>query len=145
MLIRCHRPDLAAALAATDLPDAGLVFVAAAELSGWPQVLDELTDAFRLCKEAAAVPAPVVFVVGNDALLGRSGAEGAMTACGLLSAARTLALELARSGTPVNTVAVEADSDPATVAGWIKALLGPGAPTGELVHLGPGHLGKALA
>ena len=58
MLIRCHRPDLAAALAAADLPAAGLVFVSADPGEGWEGVREELTEAFRLTKEAAAVPAP---------------------------------------------------------------------------------------
>jgi hypothetical protein len=145
MLIRCRRSDLAATLGAADLPKSGLVFVAAELPTGWAGVSAELTEAFRLTKEAVAIPAPVAYVVANDDLLGRRGPERAMVACGLLSAARTGAMELARAAVPFNVLAIESDSDSATVASWVRSLLAPGAPTGELVHLGPGHLGKALA
>jgi len=86
----------------------------------------------------------VVYVVAGDDLLGRRGPGRAMVACGLLSAARTAAVEGARAGVPVNTLAVEADTPPATVAAWVARLLEPGGPTGELVRLGTAHLGKAL-
>lgn len=144
MLIRCHLQELAAALASAGMPEAGLVFVASDQPGGWAGVGEELAEAFHLTKEAAALPAPVVYVVSNDDLLGRRGPEQAMVACGLLSAARTAALELAKARVPVNTLAIESGTDPTVLAGWTRALLEPDAPTGELVRLGAGHLGKAL-
>jgi 3-oxoacyl-[acyl-carrier protein] reductase len=57
--------------------------------------------------------------VHNDDLLGRRGAGRAMVATGLLSAARTAAVELVKSGVPVNVLAVEDETDPSTVARWV--------------------------
>ena len=77
-----------------------------------------------------------------------SGGEGpprAMVACGLLSGARTAAIEGLKPGIPVNVLAVEDDTTPETVAMWVARLAEPGGPSGELVHLGSAHLGKALA
>ena len=57
----------------------------------------------------------------------------------------TAAAELTKTGVPVNVLAVEDDTDPTVDARWVSLLSGPVGPTGELVHLGPGHIGKALA
>ena len=136
--------DLETALRAAGVTDDRTVFAARDVGDDWEAVLGELTAAFEVTKAAIEVQSPVVYVVAADDLLGRRGPGRAMIACGLLSAARTAALETAKTGTPVNTLAVEDDSPPATVAAWITHLLEPGGPSGELVRLGTGHLGKAL-
>jgi hypothetical protein len=104
----------------------------------------ELTAAFEVTRAAMQEERPLVFVVAHDDLLGRRGSGRAMVAAGLLSAARTAAVEARRSGVPVNTLAVEAEWDPETVARWVLRLMERGGPTGELVRLGGDHLGKAL-
>lgn len=144
-MIRCGGGVLADALARSSLPVGALVFVAKADVSDeWRDVSAELSDAFDLSKAAAAESGPVVYVVDGDDLLGRRGSGGAMVACGLLSAARTLALETARSGVPVNVIATGEDTSPDLVAFWAEALCRPGGVNGELVRLGSSHLGKAL-
>lgn len=124
---------------------AGLVFMADSVTDAWESVRIELRAAFELTQAAARSEQAVVYVVHNDDLLGRRGAGRAMVATGLLSAARTAALELAKRSVPVNVIAIEDDTDPATVARWASVLSAPDGPTGELVHLGAGHIGKALA
>jgi NAD(P)-dependent dehydrogenase (short-subunit alcohol dehydrogenase family) len=117
------------------------------DVTNWPEARIELTEAFRQSKGAAVEGRPVVYIVGIDDLLGRSGPVPAMVAAGLASAARTLALELKKPGVPVNTIIVGPDSDPGTVAAWSLMLLqaGPSGPTGELIHLGGTQIGKALS
>jgi hypothetical protein len=68
-----------------------------------------------------------------------------MVATGLLSAARTAALEGARKGWTANVVAFDEGADPEAVEAWAQRLLDSGDVTGDLVHLGPGHVGKTLA
>ncbi|MGF1668760.1 MAG: hypothetical protein ACFCVC_21055 [Acidimicrobiia bacterium] len=123
----------------------GLVFVADLHDDAWPAVEAELTRAFVLSRAAAQAGEPVTYVVHNDDLLGRRGAGRAMVATGLLSGARTAAAELVKAGVPFNVLAVEDDTDPATVAKWVRVVSEGDGPTGELIHLGPGHIGKALA
>ena len=122
-----------------------LVFAPDHPTDDWDGVKSTLTLAFELSRAAAASRIPIVYVVDNDDLLGRRGAPAAMVATGLLSGARTAALETAKDGVPVNVLAVEQGSDPATICRWVRLLCEPGGPTGELVHLGSGHIGKALA
>jgi hypothetical protein len=122
----------------------GLVFAADVHGDDWPSILAELTTAFELSRAAARAAVPITYIVHNDDLLGRRGAGRAMVATGLLSAARTAAVELVKSGVPVNVLAVEDGTDPTTVARWVGFVTEPGGPTGELIHLGPGHIGKAL-
>jgi NAD(P)-dependent dehydrogenase (short-subunit alcohol dehydrogenase family) len=144
-VIRSHSGGLADALGSLSMPDGALVFAANSGVSNeWPAVLDELTEAFDLSQAAVRSGGPIVYVVDGDDLLGRGGIGGAMVACGLLSAARTLALETARAGTSVNVVAVGAETSPETVAHWVEALCRPDGPSGELIRLGVDHLGKAL-
>lgn len=124
----------------------GLVFVAAGPVLGeeWEAVAHELEEAFTLSQEAARAGANIVYVVAGEDLLGQRGAGAAMIACGLLSAARTAAFEGAKPGFTANTVAPEADADATDTAGWIQRMLDPRGSTGELVRLGPAHIGKAL-
>ena len=68
-----------------------------------------------------------------------------MAACGLLSGARTAAIEGRKSGVPVNVLAVEDDTTARDSRGVGGTAAEPGGPSGELVHLGSAHLGKALA
>jgi len=125
-------------------PEDGLVFVAAGDRADWEAVAEELGEAFELTQRAARSGAPVVYVVAGEDLLGQRGAGPAMVACGLLSAARTLAFETRKDGVPANVVATQADTAPEVVARWTALLLEGGGPTGELVKLGGAHLGKAL-
>lgn len=111
----------------------------------WSVVLRVMKHAFVVSQHAAADGDPLVYVVHNDDLLGRRGPGPAMVATGLLSAARTLALEMAKVGVAVNVLAVSDESTPAAIETWINRLAEPDGPTGELVHLGAGHIGKALA
>lgn len=144
-MIRSQSGDLADALGSLLLPEGALVFAADSGVSDdWPAVLDELTEAFDLSQAAVKSAGPIVYLVDGDDLLGRGGIGGAMVACGLLSAARTLALEAARAGTSVNVVAVGAGTSPESVTDWVEALCRPNGPNGELIRLGVDHLGKAL-
>lgn len=122
-----------------------VVIVAPPSVDGWDGVRTALIEAFVATRDAAAAGRPVVVIVHGDDLLGRRGAPRAMVACGLLSGARTAAIEGRRPGIPVNVLAVEDDTTPETVAMWVARLAEPGGPSGELVHLGSAHLGKALA
>ena len=144
-MIRCESGDLAEALGGISLPDNALVFVSRIDRTGeWSAVFQELTEAFYLTQEAARDEGPVVYVLDGDDLLGRRGPGRAMVACGLLSAARTLALETARSGVPVNVIAVSEDTSPELVGTWVESLCRTGGPNGELIRLDGSHLGKAL-
>lgn len=117
---------------------------ATSEVADWDGAKQVLMEAFALSQAAARDEQPVVYVVHGDDLLGRRGAPSAMVATGLLSAARTAAIELSRQGTPVNVVAVGDATDRETLQRWISHLSEPGGPTGEVVRLDQGHLGKAL-
>jgi hypothetical protein len=110
----------------------------------WPEILAELTRAFEVARASAIEETSFVYVVRQDDLLGRRGPGNAMVATGLLSAARTAALEGTRKGWTANVLAVDAEADPALVNEWAQLLLDTDGVTGELVRLGPGHIGKAL-
>lgn len=126
--------------------DTGLVFVAAGPAIGddWDAVRHELDEAFAASRAAMRDGRPIVYVVAGEDLLGRRGLPAAMVACGLLSAARTAAIEGAKPGVTVNVVAPFEGVDPSEVATWVGRLLEASGVTGELVRLGPDHLGKAL-
>ncbi len=111
----------------------------------WAAVLDELTRAFEVSRSSAQNQGSIVYVVGQDDLLGRRGAGNAMVACGLLSAARTAALEGARKGWTANVVAFDDAADRAVVEEWAGRLLDDGVVNGELIRVGSGHIGKTLA
>ena len=111
---------------------------------GWDEVLAEMTRVFELSRAAAQAEDSIVYVVRQDDLLGRRGAGNAMVATGLLSAARTAALEGARKGWTANVVAYDAEADREAVQAWAQRLLDSGDVTGELVRVGPGHVGKTL-
>ena len=144
-MIRAGDGDLADALNSLRLPDSALVFVAdSAVPDAWMAVLDELTAAYQLSRAAVRAGGPIVYLVESDDLLGRRGIGSAMVACGLLSAARTLALETARAGSPVNVMALGAATTRDSVAAWVELLCAPNGPNGELIRLGADHVGKAL-
>lgn len=111
----------------------------------WSAVLAELTRAFQLSRRAAQDEESMVYVVRQDDLLGRRGSGNAIIACGLLSAARTAALEGGRKGWTANVVAYDTESDPSAVEEWARRLLESGDVNGELIRVGPGHIGKTLA
>ena len=113
--------------------------------SDWGEVRAELERAFFMARAAALAEESFVFVVHHDDLLGRRGAGNAMVATGLLSAARTAAVEGSRKGWTANVLAYDNDSDPGQVTDWAERLAGDSAGvTGELIRLGSSHLGKAL-
>lgn len=117
---------------------------ASSSVVDWDSARDVLMRAFAVSQEAARNETSIVYVVHGDDLLGRRGAPSAMVATGLLSAARTAAIELSRKGAVVNVIAVGDDTDPALTARWVEHLADADGPTGELVRLDAGHLGKAL-
>lgn len=125
--------------------DAGVVFQPNDVGDDWDRVASELRAAFEVSKAAAIARHPVVYVVSSDALLGRTGTGNAMVATGLLSAARTLAAEMRRDGVAVNVLGIASDSPADAIATWVRHLLAPAGPTGELVQLGGTQIGKALA
>lgn len=122
----------------------GIVHQPGAVGDDWQEIMDELTRAFEVARAAASADHSFVFVVRQDDLLGRRGAGNAIIATGLLSAARTAALEGARKGWTANVVAIEEETEPEMVEVWARRLLEDGAVTGELIRIGPGHIGKAL-
>jgi hypothetical protein len=111
----------------------------------WARVRAELTRAFEVSRASAQAEESFVYVVRQDDLLGRRGPGNAMVATGLLSAARTAALEGARKGWTANVVAYDDGTDAEAVRAWARRMLEAGDVTGELVRLGPGHVGKTLA
>lgn len=132
------------ALAEVGAPAAGCVFDASTPVPDWPAAKTALMEAFAASQRAAVAEAPIVYVVHGDDLLGRRGAPSAMVATGLLSAARTAAIELSRKGAVVNVVAIGDETTPGTIARWVVRLTEPDGPTGEVVRLDASHLGKAL-
>lgn len=110
----------------------------------WDEVRNELVRIFGLSRAAAQAEESFVYVVRQDDLLGRRGAGKAMVAAGLLSAARTAALEGSRRGWTANVLAIEEDTDEGTVRRWGEILLADGQVTGELIRVGSSHIGKAL-
>lgn len=137
-------PSLRHQLEGADLPASGLVFDATATVTDWTGARDVLLSAFSASRESALAESPIVYIVHDDDLLGRRGAPSAMVATGLLSAARTAAIELSRKGAAVNVIAVGAETTPETVARWVAHLCDPDGPTGEVIRLDAAHLGKAL-
>lgn len=111
----------------------------------WAEIKAELSRAFQLARAAAQADENFVFVVHHDDLLGRRGAGNAMVATGLLSAARTAAVEGSRKGWTANVVAFDDEVDRELVQTWAERLAEDSlGVTGELIRLGSSHLGKAL-
>lgn len=111
----------------------------------WEEVRAELLRAFELSQEAARNQESFVYVVHHDDLLGRRGPGKAMVATGLLSAARTAAIEGSRKGWTANVVAYDLGADRDLVEGWAERLADdPLGVSGELIRVGSSHLGKAL-
>ncbi len=123
---------------------AGFLFWMDAIDEVWEQVAAELHAAFAGSQEAARQEESILYVVRNDDLLGRSGPARAMVSAGLVSGARTAALEGARRGWTANVVAYDEAVSHGAVLQRALTILEDGIITGELVHLGPGHIGKAL-
>ena len=111
----------------------------------WVEVRDELERAFEISRKAAQDEQSFVYVVHHDDLLGRRGPGQAMVATGLLSAARTAAIEGSRKGWTANVIAYEDGVDRELVERWAERLAGDSeGVTGELIRIGSSHLGKAL-
>ncbi|MEX1038100.1 MAG: hypothetical protein WDZ96_04490 [Acidimicrobiia bacterium] len=123
----------------------GLIFWAKPQIDTWEDARAELTAAFEKSRAAAHSEESFVYIVSNDALLGRTGPTDAMVAAGLLSAARTAALEGWKKGWTANVVAYDKDHSPEEVLERALILVEDGMITGELLHIGQGHIGKALA
>lgn len=120
------------------------VLDASRQVADWEEAKTVLMTAFTVSQDAARNDTPIVYIVHGDDLLGRRGAPSAMVATGLLSAARTAALELARRKIPVNVVAVGDGTESEVRDRWVLRLAEPDGPTGEVIRLDPGHIGKAL-
>lgn len=128
-------------------PGAPSILATPTGLANWDSTLNALTALFAAAQAAAVQGSPVVFLLSADALLGRTGPLDAMAATGVVSAARTLALELAKQQAAVNCIAYT-DSTPADeIVTWSLQLLESraGGPTGELIQLGGAQIGKALS
>lgn len=111
----------------------------------WDDVRAELDRAFQMSRTAAQAEESFVYVVHHDDLLGRRGAGNAMVATGLLSAARTAAIEGSRKGWTANVIAFDDDANEEQVHEWAERLAGGSSGvTGELIRVGSSHLGKAL-
>jgi hypothetical protein len=111
----------------------------------WPAIRAELDRAFQMSRAAAQAAESFVYVVHHDDLLGRRGPGNAMVATGLLSAARTAAIEGSRKGWTANVIAYDDDASDAHVTEWAERLATySNGVTGELIRLGSSHLGKAL-
>lgn len=111
----------------------------------WEEVRSELERAFQMSRRAARDEESIVYVVHHDDLLGRRGPGNAMVATGLLSAARTAAIEGSRKGWTANVVAYDEESDTGVVRSWAERLATDSqGVTGEIIRIGASHLGKAL-
>jgi hypothetical protein len=111
----------------------------------WAEIKAELSRAFQMARAAAQAEENFVFVVHHDDLLGRRGAANAMVATGLLSAARTAAIEGSRKGWTANVLAFDDEADQGLVEDWAERLAEDSlGVTGELIRLGSSHLGKSL-
>ena len=110
----------------------------------WDAARSELERAFIMSRDAAQAEESFVYVVNHDDLLGRRGAGNAMVATGLLSAARTAAIEGSRKGWTANVIAYDDEADRAQVERWANWMLDSTGVTGELIRIGSSHLGKAL-
>lgn len=110
----------------------------------WVEIRAELRRAFEMSREAAQAEESFVYVVHHDDLLGRRGAGNAMVATGLLSAARTSAIEGSRKGWTANVIAYDEGSPPEIVDEWAQRMCTQTDVTGELIRIGSSHLGKAL-
>ena len=111
----------------------------------WPEVRAELERGFEMSRAAAQRGESFVYVVNTNDLLGRGGVGNAMVATGLLSAARTAALEGWAKGWTVNVIAWDGEEGQRDLAAtWAERMLDSHGVTGELIRLGSGHIGKAL-
>lgn len=111
----------------------------------WVEIREELERAFEFSRKAAQAEKSFVYVVHHDDLLGRRGPGQAMVATGLLSAARTAAIEGSRKGWTANVIAYDDGADQELVESWAEKLAkDSGGVTGELIRVGSTHLGKVL-
>ena len=111
----------------------------------WPEIRAELERGFEMSRAAAQRGESFVYVVSTNDLFGRGGVGNAMVATGLLSAARTAALEGWAKGWTVNVIAWDGDDGQRDLAAtWAEKMLDSGGVTGELIRVGSGHIGKAL-
>ncbi len=97
-----------------------------------------------MAQQAARDEASFVFVVNHDDLLGRRGPGNAMVATGLLSAARTAAIEGSRKGWTANVIAFDDGADRSDVEEWAERMLVSSGVSGEVIRVGTTHIGKAL-
>lgn len=121
------------------------IFRARSVSDSWEEVRAELQRAFEFSRDAARSEESFVYVVHHDDLLGRRGVGRAMVATGLLSAARTAAIEGSRKGWTANVIAFDDGADAGAIEAWAERLAeGSEGVTGELIRVGSSHLGKAL-
>lgn len=122
----------------------GLVYWFGETEPGWQGVRKVLRDAFQYTQRATQEQQPTVYILALQDLMGRQGPLSAMISAGLLSGARTAALELDRVRVPVNVLVYCADATWDDLAIWVLRLMEPMGPTGAIVHMGSDHIGKAL-
>ncbi len=111
----------------------------------WAEIRAEFERAFEFSRRAAQEGQSFVYVVHHDDLLGRRGPGDAMVATGLLSAARTAAIEGSRKGWTANVLAYDEGAERAHIEAWAERLATSAeGVSGELIRVGSSHLGKAL-
>jgi hypothetical protein len=109
-------------------------------LTSWTEAKQVFTEAFHALREAKRSGVNAVVRVHTDDGYGRRGELGAMVACGLTSATRTLAMEM-RDGSVANVISDDGTASENLLA-TISWLLSSSAITGEVITLGRGHLGR---
>jgi NAD(P)-dependent dehydrogenase (short-subunit alcohol dehydrogenase family) len=109
---------------------------------GVDDIESALLDAFRTLRAAVEAGQPAVVIVRDSDLLGHGEPADAAVAAGLVGMVRAFATEGTRDGWVLNALAVDPDVTATARAEWIARLSEPNGITGELVRLGPGHLGR---
>jgi hypothetical protein len=120
------------------------VLFAPAAVNSWDEAERELTDVFRLSKEAILAHAPVVYLVETAAVLGRASVLNSAVATGLVGAARIFAFEGKRTDDFATVISVGADQPMSTVVEAVQFVLSTRSALGQVVSLGTDHVGAML-
>lgn len=123
--------------------DEGVLF-SPATVTNWQQAEDQLTDAFKLTREAALVDAPVIFLLDADAALGRTSALDSAVAIGLVSGGRCLAFEGQRRNLYATVLAADGTVSSDTIEETVRFVLRTRAALGQTIMLGAQQLGRLL-
>lgn len=127
----------------TGEPEHGLIF-GSAPPHDWRDVERELVECYRLTRRAARTCAPILYVIRQGDLFGWNGSTSAMVAGALVSAARALAMEGQKRNHLVNVLSYDETIGPERIAYWIEAIFRGSDASGNLIHVGLGHIGKVF-